>query len=223
MKMLKLIIAIFTIVILFASCKKCKTVCLNGGAVTEDCGCKCPGGYSGLNCEKYNPCYNVTCLNGGTCANGLCNCPPGYTGSNCGTALPLKSVTITRITVNQYPTSKSVGAGGVNWDAGTTSSRYPDIYININPGTSAIPVQSSAIYYDVNSAPQTYTIASFTLNNPSNDYSISLWDDDFPSADEFMGGIYFKPSDYKGGYPPTIQVSSSAARIDYTVYVTWNF
>lgn len=227
MKKIKLIIAIFTLVVLFASCKKeCKTVCLNGGAVIEDCGCKCPEGYSGPNCENRNPCYNINCLNGGTCANGLCNCPPGYTGSNCGTALPLKSITITNIIVNEYPTLKNAtAAGGFPWDPSTTSTRYPDIYINISPGLSAGSAQSSPIRYDVYSVPQTYSLyVPFTLNNPSSDYcSINLWDDDFPSGDEFMGGIYFRPGDYKGGYPPTIRVSNSAINIDYTVYVTWNF
>lgn len=223
MKKIKSIIAIFTIVVLNASCNKCDTVCKNGGTVTESCGCNCPGGYSGPYCENYNPCYNIICLNGGTCANGLCNCPPGYTGSNCGTALPLKSVTITRIIVNNYPTSNNVGAGGVNWDPGTTSSRYPDIYININGGTTSIPVQTSAVYNDVNSVPQTYPLIPVTLNNPLNNYSIGLYDYDPSDPDDFMGGIYFKPIDHKSGYPQTIQVSSSVAHIAYTIYVIWNF
>lgn len=201
----------------------CKDVyCLNGGACDKG-SCKCPPGYSGLHCETFNPCYNVTCLNGGICVGGNCNCPTGYTGSNCGIALPLKSVTITKIVVNNYPTSHTIGAGGIPWDPSSTSNRYPDIYININPGTSSIPVQSSAIYYDVNSVPQTYPITPVTLNNPSNDYSIGLYDDDFPSADEFMGGLYFKPTDHKAGYPNTIQISNSNARLDYTIYVIWNF
>ena len=226
MKKLKLIIAIFTVVLLVASCKKvCKTKCLNGGSVTEDCGCKCPGGYSGPNCENYNPCYNINCLNGGVCANGFCNCPPGYTGSNCGTALPLKSVTITKIIVNRYPTSKNApgGTGGFPWDNSTTSSRYPDIYVTINGGVFAILLQTSAVHFDVNSTPQTYSIVPLTLNTQSGYYSINLFDDDYPLSDEFMGGIGFQPIDWKAGYPPTIHLSDSIKRIDYTVYVTWNF
>ena len=75
MKKIKLMIPIYTLVVLFVSCEKaCKMVCLNGGFVIEDCGC---------------------------------NCPLGYTGSNCRTALPLKSMTITNIIVNDFPTSTS--------------------------------------------------------------------------------------------------------------------
>ena len=131
-------------------CKKentCSIQCLNGGATNNDCGCDCPNGYSGTHCENYNPCYNTVCLNGGICVSGTCNCPTGYTGFNCGTALPLLSVTITRVIVNKFPTATSTG---YYWDPGTTSTKYPDIYLNINSGTSSYPYQTSALYGDVN-------------------------------------------------------------------------
>ncbi len=30
-----------------------------------------------------DPCYELKCRNGGTCANGYCNCPNGYEGGQC--------------------------------------------------------------------------------------------------------------------------------------------
>lgn len=40
-----------------------------------------------LNCKKKDICDGVTCLNGGTCVNGLCDCPTGFTGPNCATVV----------------------------------------------------------------------------------------------------------------------------------------
>jgi hypothetical protein len=34
-------------------------------------------------CKFSDPCYLVTCDNGGTCTNGTCDCAPGFIGQNC--------------------------------------------------------------------------------------------------------------------------------------------
>jgi hypothetical protein len=58
MKRLKLIIQSFLIIVLVNSCEKvdpvssCSKTCLNGGTVTANCGCNCPAGYSGENCQN---------------------------------------------------------------------------------------------------------------------------------------------------------------------------
>lgn len=48
--------------------------------------------FSFESCTK-DPCEAISCLNGGTCANGACNCPVGYSGSNCATYNPCASIT----------------------------------------------------------------------------------------------------------------------------------
>jgi hypothetical protein len=56
--------------------------CKNGGSCISG-KCNCPAGYSGTNCEKYDPCAAVSCKNGGNCIDGTCNCPEGFSGNNC--------------------------------------------------------------------------------------------------------------------------------------------
>ncbi len=171
------------------------------------------------------PTCSQVCQNGGRVnANCGCDCPAGYTGANCETALSLRSVTVTRIDVINFPSSYKVGQVAYYWDAGTTSSKYPDIYININAGTHSISTQSSPIYMNVNSVPQTYTIDAINLPSPSNNYSIGLYDYDGVSVNpQFMGGIYFKPIDFKKGYPVSFPLANTAGTIKYIIYVTWNF
>lgn len=39
--------------------------------------------YTACTKDEKDPCLNVKCLNGGTCASGLCNCATGYEGDSC--------------------------------------------------------------------------------------------------------------------------------------------
>ena len=49
--------------------------------------CECTPGFVGEYCAIYDACYNITCMNDGTCKNidnvGVCQCVAGYTGSRC--------------------------------------------------------------------------------------------------------------------------------------------
>ena len=93
-----------------------------------------------------------------------------------------------------------------------------------NSGTSSYPYQTSALYGDVNSVPQTYPLSPIKVYDYTNNYSIGLFDWDGGTSsnpDDFMGGIYFKPNDYRQGSPQTIHLSTS--KIDLTVYLIWNY
>jgi len=45
----------------------------------------CKAGFKGDNCEDKDFCYEVECLNAGTCdqTNGKCKCQDGYLGETC--------------------------------------------------------------------------------------------------------------------------------------------
>jgi len=52
--------------------------------------CDCPDGYSGTNCEIFDPCFNVNCGDNGTCVDGTCDCDDGYEGELCDTEVRAK-------------------------------------------------------------------------------------------------------------------------------------
>jgi hypothetical protein len=63
--------------------------CLNGGTcIPTNIGynCSCPLDYTGTNCS-INLCDSITCMNGGTCKQGICSCPSGYVGLDCSVDL----------------------------------------------------------------------------------------------------------------------------------------
>lgn len=165
-------------------------------------------------CRK-DPCESKVCKNGGTCDNGTCNCPSGYTGSDCGTEKTPSSVTITKIFLINYPMTDGNGAG---WDF----AAGPDVFLSINQGTASNDVQTSGVATDVTGGSITFdNNFPYTITAPSVDWAIGVWDYDSPDPNDFMGGVYFTPNNYKGGFPSTINLS--AGSVGMTLYVTWNF
>jgi hypothetical protein len=154
------------------------------------------------------------CLNGGTNNSGTCECKTGYTGSDCGTEKTPVSMTVTSIKLNKHPNDD----GGFYWDP---FSGMPDIFLSINTGTTANNSPYTSTSEEVQDAhTPTYTVnALFEYINEN--YSIGLWDYDTADPNDYMGGINFKPSDYKSGFPSTINLKSGS--IDMTLNVKWNF
>lgn len=75
----------------------CDPDCLNGGICTKPGQCSCPGGYTGVSCEKdLDECATNAhrCTNSSICVNEVgwyyCQCKPGYHGpifdTNLGTS-----------------------------------------------------------------------------------------------------------------------------------------
>ena len=167
-------------------------------------------------CKK-DPCSNVVCLNGGFCANGDCNCPLGYEGSDCSIEKMPTSVRINSIRLVRYPMTTTSGAG---WDG--LAGNGPDVFLTINSGTVSNlndfisgrvdNVVGQSLYYTTN--------LPITLPSPTTNWSVGLWDED-SFSNEFMGGIYFVPSNFKAGFPPTITLTTSAISIELNV--TWLF
>lgn len=163
--------------------------CLNGGTCVDG-SCICPPGFTGANCEtpiQNDPCEGITCLNGGNCVNGLCNCPDGYTGADCSQQQTPSKITITRVDILRFPL---VNSSGSSWDF----TSLPDIYIScLFNGNS---IYTSSIKYNDAASPGNYefnTGGQLEIFNVTQQYSIVLYDDDNPSADDLMGGISFAP------------------------------
>lgn len=64
---------------------KCPSNCAGNGQCLSYGKCKCFSGYSGESCQDKDLCFNVDCLNQGSCqpATGLCQCKFGFKGPSC--------------------------------------------------------------------------------------------------------------------------------------------
>lgn len=157
--------------------------------------------FSGCKKDDIDPCEGITCLNGGTCANGQCNCPEGYSGSDCSQQVTPDKIRVTKIEITRFPATDN----GAGWDL--TSG--PDIYPKLSLGSTEI--WTSEDYYQ-NADPS--TVYSFDINpivnlsSPNDRYTISLYDYDDFDADDFMGGIIFTPYSSNNGFPSTINLDA---------------
>ncbi|VDH97456.1 leishmanolysin [Mytilus galloprovincialis] len=61
--------------------------CKNGGSC-NDGHCSCTTGFSGDQCQNYDPCHNVSCMKGGYCVKGVCYCPNNNQRLPCEHCLP---------------------------------------------------------------------------------------------------------------------------------------
>jgi hypothetical protein len=217
-----ILFAILALGLAFSGCQKTevdqceRVVCFNGG-VCVDGTCDCPPGTTGLDCSGRNPCYNITCLNGGTCINGNCDCPTGYTGSDCGTAMTPTSVSITSMNVTKYPATQPSGAG---WDV----SDGADVFVTFSAGISANTTEFKSGFTYTNVTGQDLPFSTgFPVNllNINNNYTLGIWDYDAASADDFMAGVYFSPSNNVAGFPSTITLSTT--KLTAVLTVQWNF
>ena len=126
-------------------------------------------------------------------------------------------MTITQVTITDYPPTKTSGGG---WDLTTG----PDCFITINSGTSSTQNDfvSGFTYTNATGADMEYNTGfPVTIPTPSSYWSIGLWDDDSPDADDFMSGFYFIPNDQNAGFPSTLTLSTSDLTVE--MKVTWNF
>lgn len=212
-----LFLAAFTFLCIgYAGCKKdpCKhKECANGGVCVEGT-CICQPGFEGEHClDVVDPCENIICLNGGDCINGLCDCATGYIGPNCGTAQVLNKVRIISITVTDFPSTSSNGAG---WDLTSGPDIYPKILYN------GVEIYDHPSFHQNANPDNNYTFEiNFTLNNMSGEYSIILYDYDDFDPDDWMGGYIFTPSEASAGFPPVWNMIQGD--VDFGVQVEYIF
>lgn len=163
--------------------------------------------------EAEDPCLDVTCFNGGTCFNGLCSCPDGYTGAACETEVAPTKMRITNIIVTRFPATDN----GAGWDVTSGPDIYPIVTRNsttIWDSPTFIQNANPALTYDFTPAP------SIEINNPTDQYVISLYDYDDFDADDFMGGVFFTPYTSGNGFPDYI-VLDPGGPVAYTIYVSY--
>ncbi|MCC6286532.1 MAG: hypothetical protein IT249_01475 [Chitinophagaceae bacterium] len=190
---------------------------------------KCLNGYSRMlfvacilvisSCAKENadPCDKTTCMNGGYCANGDCVCPEGYGGADCSQRITPKKIKINKIEVSRFHATENNGAG---WDMGSG----PDIYINLSKGDAQIWKSANTYNYQNADPSKTYSfdvIPAVDLTDPTDQYTIRLYDYDDFDADDFMGGIIFTAYTKSSGFPSvlTLDVGGTVAFRLYVSYI----
>lgn len=229
MYLIKRLLPFFFLGILFlSSCKEdddsptpspCDSVvCLNGGAC-DNGSCVCPDGYSGDQCETFDDCFGVTCLNEGTCVNGLCDCAEGFTGPSCANQITPQSIQITRIDIIRFPTLNS---DGLPWDLGGD----PDIFPKVLKGNQILLSVFNAIENADENDVHIFEISPpVSLDEPNDEYTISLFDEDdsfLDTTDDEMGAIDFIPYFSTNGFPSVISLDEGG-EIAFEVHVTYIF
>jgi hypothetical protein len=170
-------------------------------------------------CKKDDPCENITCLNGGTCANGSCNCPTGYSGSDCSQQVKPTRINIQSITVTDFQPTDSNGAG---WDVFDGADAYAVLSLNGN----VIASNENSRIEDVTNSPFSWSSlpSGFEMDDVTNQYQLSLYDyDDGLTADDFMGGIIFTPYNSTNGFPEKITVSCGNCSVAFELKVDYDF
>lgn len=127
-----------------------------------------------------------------------------------------KALAITEIVLLSYPSTKS---NGNSWDLSTG----PDIFIALNEGTTLSSASRvTGLANNATRASYTFPLSSpITINSIHSNWSIGAYDADDFDPDDYMGGVYFKPSDYQDGLPESILLTTTEVQI--RLQITWNF
>ena len=170
-------------------------------------------------CKKDDPCENITCLNGGTCANGECSCPTGYTGPDCSQLLIPKSIKIRDIKVTKFPATRP---NGNSWDF----TNGADLYVALGQGTSILTTNRNSTVFDAISSPIEWqnppSFIMFSGGDP--DFCILLYDADEFGDDELIDGVcYTFFSSSSTSFPETINLSYTGGSVDFTLTLEYIF
>ncbi len=195
-------------------------VCLNGGGCLDGT-CLCSDGYSGVNCETFDPCFNTTCLNDGTCENGNCLCADGFAGADCSQMVAPISISITKVVLKAYP---PFNIDGGRWDVdGSTADAFP---ILIQDATSTFYIFQDEFIQDADPT-STY---EFIPSDPIvfteiNEILIILIQDIDGSDSENMSYEEFNLFTNLGEYPEirTLGANAISPGFLYDIYLTYQF
>lgn len=139
-------------------------------------------------------------------------CKQGYTGSNCNNQIYPTKITVTKVTVSEFP---SLDGSSATWDVGTG----PDIYLVLYAGENL--VYESDSYFEDASNSNTYEF-EFTYDmNGSSIYTIELYDYDDLDDDDFIGNYEFLAYDDNEGFPKELVIGSGDLIFTFHVSYTW--
>ncbi len=106
-------------------------------------------------CKKN--CENISCKNGGTCADGTCSCPQGWEGELCENIAPSNYnknfnaadsyTTGSSTSVITYTSSVSSGSNNTVLFTNFSAGNYPDVaYATLNGNSLTFPAQRASQY-----------------------------------------------------------------------------
>jgi hypothetical protein len=170
--------------------------------------------FSMLSCKKaVDPCTVAgTCANNAIgCIDGNCQCGEGYEGTGCFTEKTPKSITVTKVTIVDYPPLNN----GQVWDFLSN----PDWQLFFR---ASGPVGQTTVYND---CPLSVT-PSWAVNiklDPLVKNVILLYENDAPLADVLAASIVFTPGIFIKGsdFPPVITLTDT--NITVKLAVTYQF
>lgn len=126
-------------------------------------------------------------------------------------------VTITKVTLSNYPITK---ASGSNWDDAINGT-YPDTYYDITKVGTTTALYSSPFASDVelSDLPFAWTTATpYTITNLTEGVDIDLYDYDSFGESDYMGTVSFKPIDY-ASFPA--EVTLTVGNLTFKVTLSW--
>lgn len=173
-----------------------------------------------------NPCEG--CVLPKICQFNECVCPPGYTGDACNEEKLPSAVSITQVTLLEFP---MVDNNGNAWD----EDGGPDLSIGIwaSGSHTADPLYRSGTVHENASSPGEYEFpnASANMNDMEKLYGIFIFDDDLVNGEvepQLMTNIVFKPYEPGTDFPAEVIIedvntSTGEVRAKARIKVSYSF
>lgn len=161
-----------------------------------------------------DPCEDVVCLNGGSCANGECVCPDGFEGADCSKQITPLRINISRIEVLSFSQTEESGGG---WDLTSGPDIYPVFLIGSNT------IFKADTYYENATTGNVYSwdLNGVSITSPLDRHIIRLYDYDSFDADDYMGGVVFSPYTRTNGFPRTLSAKYGDYEFKFYVSYVW--
>jgi hypothetical protein len=125
-------------------------------------------------------------------------------------------IEVLNITITNYPQTNDNGQG---WDVFNPA----DIYPVLSFGNTILADLRSQYIQDALTGTFTWQLNGVDLNNPKGTYTISLYDFDDISEDDFMGGISFTPWEEGNGTPTKMTISCNGCKTSWELELDYHF